>query len=673
MNNYFERRYVVTGIFIAIAVILLGRLFYIQIIDDRYALLAKYNVQRKIIIFPARGVILDRNNKILAQNEPVYDITVIPKQVKPFDTLEFCRMLGIDKAGFDKRFAKAKKYSLYKESVFEKQISVRLFAPLQERLQDDFPGFYSQARTVRTYPDSVAAHFLGYIGEVNDATIEKSGGYYRRGDYIGISGVEKSYENLLRGQRGVKTFMVDSRNVDKGKFANGAFDTVAVAGERLVSSLDLRIQKLGEKLMRNKVGSIVAIEPSTGEILAFVSSPTYDPNLMAGRQRGNNYAKMLKDPYKPSLVRPIQAIYPPGSSFKPLDGLIALQEGIITPQTTFYCPHYYQAGNRRVKCEHFDGVTDLRKAISQSCNTYFCYVFDRLMNANGSKNIRPTLSAWKEKVNKFGFGVKLDVDLPHEYRGNVPTPLHFDNVFGKNRWRSSSIISLAIGQGELNATPLQMANIEAVIANHGYFYKPHLIKAIGDRKVVKAEYTVKNTVGIDEQYFEPIIDGMQDVVDHGTAVQARIPGIVMCGKTGTVQNNHGKNHSVFVAFAPRDNPKIAIAVVVENAGYGSSWAAPIASYMVEKYLRDTITKPKAEVQYIMNANLLPPPPGWKPPVKKLSRKDSLLRDSIRKDSLKKRKIDTLKKPSDIRSASRKTKSDSANRIIAYLPKRKENE
>ncbi|WP_345950927.1 penicillin-binding protein 2 [Mucilaginibacter sp. PAMB04274] len=673
MNSYFERRYVITAIFITIAFILLARLFYIQIIDDRYFLFAKGNVLRRTIIYPARGPIFDRNNKILVQNVPVYDILVTPREVKPFDTLEFCRLIGIDKAGFDKRFEKAKKYSPFRASVFEKQISVQLYAPLQERLADEFKGFTVQARTVRTYPDSVAAHFLGYIGEASQATIEKSGGFYRPGDYVGISGIERSFEEVLRGQRGVRNDMVDSRNVKKGSFANGAYDTVAVAGERLISSLDIRIQKLGEQLMRNKVGSIVAIEPSTGEILAFVSSPTYDPNLMAGRERGNNMAKMLKDPYKPTFVRPIQATYPPGSSFKPLDALIALQEGIITPQTTFFCPHYYMAGNHRVNCEHFDGVTDLRKGISQSCNPYFCNVFDKLMNVNGSRNIRNTLTTWKEKVNKFGFGVKLDVELPFEYKGNVPTPLRYDRVFGKNRWRSSSIISLAIGQGELLATPLQMANIEAVIANHGFYYKPHLIKAIGDKQIIKKEYTQRNYVGIDAQYFEPVIDGMQDVVDRGTAAQARIPGIVMCGKTGTVQNPHGKNHSVFVAFAPRENPKIAIAVVVENAGYGSSWAAPIASYLVEKYLRDTITKPKAEVRYILNANLLPPPPGWKPPVKKLSKKDSLCRDSLRKDSIKKRKADTISVKPELRSAGKKNKNDTVNKILAYQPKRREDE
>jgi penicillin-binding protein 2 len=670
MNNYFERRYVITGIFIAIAVILLARLFYIQIVDDRYALLANYNVQRKIIDFPARGVILDRNENPLVQNVQVYDIMVTPREVVAFDTLEFCRLIGIDKAGFDKRLDKARKYSPYRASIFEKQISVQQYAPLQERIQDEFKGFFTQPRTVRTYPDSVAAHFLGYIGEANDAAIEKSGGYYRPGDYIGISGVEKSFESVLRGQRGVHTFMVDSRNTTKGSFANGAFDTAAVAGERLISSLDIRLQKLGEQLMHNKVGSIVAIEPATGEILAFVSSPTYDPNLMAGRDRSKNYVKLMKDPYKPLLDRPIQAGYPPGSSFKPLDGLIALQEGIITPQTTFYCPHFYQAGNRRVKCEHFDGVTDLRKAIAQSCNTYFCYVFDKLMNARGQKNIRTTLLDWKEKVNKFGFGTKLDVELPYERKGYVPKPEFYDKAFGNKRWRSSSIISLAIGQGELQSTPLQLANIEATIANRGFYYKPHLIKAIGDKKITKTEYTTKINVGIDTVYFLPVIDGMQDVVDHGTAVQARI---TMCGKTGTVQNNHGKNHSVFVAFAPRDNPKIAIAVIVENGGYGSSWAAPIASYLVETYLRGKITKPKGEVEYIMNANLLPPPPGWKPPVKKLTHKDSLRRDSLKKDSVKKLKRDTIK-PVELKSASRKKNNDSTNKILAYQqPKRKEDE
>ncbi|WP_158827023.1 penicillin-binding protein 2 [Mucilaginibacter lacusdianchii] len=676
MNNYFERRYIVTGIFIALAVVLLARLFYIQIVDERYTVFANKNVLRRRINYPARGPILDRTGKILVQNVAVYDVMVTPNDVKPFDTLELCHLLGITKADFDKRFVKAVKYSPYRESVFEKQLSKDMYAAFQERLAD-FPGFFTIQRSIRTYPDSVAAQFLGYIGEANDAAIKRSGGYYSPGDYIGISGVERAYEKELRGQRGVEFQMVDSRNIKKGRFANGAYDTIPVAGERLISSLDLNIQKLGEQLMQNKVGSIVAIEPSTGEILAFVSSPTYDPNLLVGKERGNNIAKLYKNPYRPFNVRPIQAKYPPGSSFKPLDALIALQEGIITPQTTFFCPHYYMAGNHRVACEHFDGVTDLRKGISQSCNPYFCNVFDRLMNVNGSKNIRTTLAKWKTQVNRFGFGIKLDVDLPFEARGNVPTPLRYDNVFGKNRWRSSSIISLAIGQGELLATPLQMANVEAVIANRGFYYKPHLIKAIGDKQVIKTEYTIRNDVGIDQRYFEPVINGMQDVVDHGTAAASRIPGIIMCGKTGTVQNPHGKNHSVFVAFAPRDTPRIAIAVVVENGGYGASWAAPIGSYMIEKYLRGYVSRPKAQVDYIINKNLLPPPPGWKPPVKRTLR-DSAKVDSLKRDSTKKAKRfkrDSIQQSLQLKSAARRNpkKQDSVNQITAALIQKKEDE
>ncbi|HEY0667209.1 MAG TPA: penicillin-binding protein 2 [Sphingobacteriaceae bacterium] len=604
MNSFFARKFVIQAIFIAVALLLLIRLFYIQVLNDKYYLSAENNVLRKVIVYPARGIILDRNNKILVQNEPVYDLMVIPREVKPFDTLELCRLLDLEKEAFDKKFKKAKNYSPYRASIFEKQLSATTYARLQEKLYD-FSGFFVQNRTVRHYPDSIAGQFLGYIGEVNDKIIEQSGGFYRPGDYIGISGVEKAYEELLRGQRGVQNVMVDAFNRPKGHFADGAYDTIAVSGERLISSLDIRIQKLGEQLMKNKVGSIVAIEPSTGEILAFVSSPSYDPNLLVGRERGNNVAKLYQDPYKPFLIRPIQARYSPGSSFKPIDGLIALQQGLIDPKTTFYCPGGYRAGNHWVRCEHVDGTTDLAKAIKMSCNTYFCYIFDKLITVNGPRNIRPAFNAWRDQVMKFGLGSPLNIDLPAESRGLVPTDEHYDKVFGKNRWRSSSIISLAIGQGELLTTPLQMANMECIIANRGFYYTPHLIKAIGNKKIVKPEFTVKHDVGIDPRHFEPVIDGMQQVVESGTAYYARIPNITLVGKTGTVQNPHGKNHSVFVAFAPRVNPKIAIAVVVENAGYGSSWAAPIASFIVEKYLTDSISKPKAEVDFIINSNLLP--------------------------------------------------------------------
>ncbi len=607
MNSFFERRYVISGIFLVIIFILLARLFYIQIIDPRYAIYANANVRRPVIYNAARGPILDRNGKVLVQNVAFYDIMVTPKQVKPFDTVEFCKLLGIDRPTFDKQWTHAVKYSSYQASIFEKQISATAYASIQERLSE-FPGFSSTPRYLRTYPDSVGAQFLGYIGEVTDDKVNHSHGYYHPGDLVGITGVEKSYEAVLRGQRGIENWMVDSRNKRKGKYANGMFDTAAVAGQRLTSSLDLDIQKLGEQLMHNKVGSIVAIEPSTGEILCYVSSPTYNPNLMVGRERGNNAEKLYEDPYSPFFIRPIQAKYPPGSSFKPLSALIALQEGIITPSTSYYCPGYYVAGNRRFKCNNGEahGEVDLSSAVAKSCNGYFMMVFQKIMDRDGAKKTEQTFTQWRAQVNKFGLGTKLDLDMPGEARGNLPTPLHYDNIYKPGGWRSSTILSLAIGQGELLATPLQMANLECIVANHGYYYKPHLIKAIGAENVIKKEYLARNYVGIDSGNFEPVINGMQAVVETGTAIRSKIPGIIMCGKTGTAQNTHGDSHSIFVAFAPRDHPKIAIAVVVENSGEGAHWAAPIASFIVEKYLKGSIS-PREYINpdYFMNANKLP--------------------------------------------------------------------
>ncbi len=663
MNKFFERRYVIGGVFITIILILLARLFYIQIVDDKYLLYANSNVNRKIIQFPDRGPILDRNGQILVQNSLVYDISVTPKDVKPFDTLEFCKLIGIDKAEFDKRLLKAEKYSHVLQSPFEQQLSPQLYASLQERLSE-FPGFTVDPHPVRTYPDSTAAQFLGYISEVKDVDIKNSGGYYRPGDYIGSTGVEKAYENVLRGQRGVKNMMVDSRGIQKGSYANGAYDTVAVPGERLTSSLEINIQKLGEKLMQNKVGSIVAIEPSTGEILAFVSSPTYDPNLMVGRERGNNAAKLYNDPYSPFLVRPIQAYYRPGSSFKPLSALIALQAGIITPETTYNCPGYYWAGNRKISCYNHEahGTVNLSSAVAVSCNGYFSMVFERIMNAAGRKDILPAFSSWRENVAKFGLGRKLGLDMPNEKRGNLPTAQNYDKMYNRGGWRSSTIIPLAIGQGELDATPLQLANIECTIANHGYYYLPHLIKSIGTRNVVRPEDTVKHNVGISGQYFEPVIDGMQAVVDHGTAAASKIPGTVMCGKTGTADNTHGKPNSVFVAFAPRDHPRIAIAVVVENGGQGANWAAPIASYLVEKYLTGTISRPQDEFNRIMNANLLPD----------LSTYYQHNKKRAQLDSLKKSRLDSARKIGPVKSASNKNKRDPSVKYLAAI-KQKENE
>ncbi len=606
MNSFFARKFVVQGIFIAISIILLARLFYIQVISDEYILSAENNVIRRLPIYPARGVILDRNENILVQNEPVYDLMVVPREVKPFDTLQFCKLVGIDKNGFDRRFKKARSYSPYKASIFEKQLSVQIYASFQEKLSN-FPGFFVQNRTVRRYPDSIAPHFLGYIGEVNQKVIENSNGFYRQGDYHGITGVEKSYETLIRGRRGVQNLMVDALNRPKGNYANGKYDTVAVAGEHMISSLDKELQKLGEKLMKNKIGSIVAIEPSTGEILSFVSSPGYDPNLMVGRQRGNNYMALLNDNYKPMFVRPIQAEYPPGSIFKVVNALVAEQFGLINENTYFFCPGGYRYGRKGfMACTHVHGSIDLKGSITESCNTYYGYTYARMIDQAGMRPVN-AYKKWRTAVSAFGIGTALGVDLPGERNGLLPSAKFYTKRFKNDRWGSAFTISLSIGQGELGITTLQMANVMAIVANRGFFYKPHLIKAIGDKNVIKEEFLKKNNAGIDSKYFDVIIDGMSAVVNQpsGTAWYSKIPNIEMCGKTGTVQNPHGKDHSVFVAFAPRDNPKIAIAVVVENAGFGATWSAPIASLMVEKYINKEILRPKAYMDRLVDANLLP--------------------------------------------------------------------
>ena len=606
MNSFFARKFVVQGIFIVLTAVLIARLFYIQVISDEYILSAENNVIRRLPIYPARGVILDRYEKILVQNEPVYDLMVIPREVKAFDTLEFCKLIGIDKAGFDKRFKKARTYSPYKASIFEKQLSVQIYGSFQEKLSN-FSGFFVQNRTVRRYPDSIAAHFLGYIGEVNQKVIEKSKGFYNQGDYHGITGIEKSYEELLRGQRGVQNLMVDALNRPKGNYAEGKYDTIAVSGEHMISSLDKELQKFGEQLMHHKIGSIVAIEPSTGEILSFVSSPAYDPNLMVGRQRGNNYMALLNDKYKPMFVRPIQAEYPPGSIFKVVNALVAQQFGLINENTYFFCPGGYRYGKKGfMGCTHVHGSINLKNSITESCTTYYGYAYSRMIDYAGMRPVN-AFKRWRKAVSAFGIGTALGIDLPGERNGLLPTDELYTKRFKNNQWGSAYTISLSIGQGELGITPLQMANVMAIVANRGFFYKPHLIKAIGSKKVIKKEYLQKNNAGINSKYFNVVIDGMSAVVNQpsGTAWYSKIEDIEMCGKTGTVQNPHGKDHSVFVAFAPRDNPKIAIAVVVENAGFGATWSAPIASLMVEKYIKKTISRPQVYVDRIIQANLLP--------------------------------------------------------------------
>lgn len=636
MDQLFNRKYVIQGIFVILTIILLANLFYIQIGTDKYFINANSNALRKSYIFPARGVILDRNNKILAQNQPTYDLIVTPKLVKPFDTLSLCKIIGIDMSTFREKLEKATIRSRFQASIFQKLLSVQTYAALQEKLAN-YEGFEVQKRTIRYYPDSIAAHFLGYMREVNATDLEKFDGYYKSGDYIGRTGIEKQYEVNLRGTKGVTHILYNSKNVAQGKYADGKLDSMAISGEQLTSTIDSRIQKLGEELLANKVGSIVAIEPATGEVLAFVSSPGYEPNKLVGSNFSENYREIFADPNRAFIVRPIQGGYSPGSAFKPLDALIALSEGVVDPSSTIFCPGYYVAGNRRFKCEHTDGPTNLRWALSRSCNTYFYSIFARMMTKNGGARGKQQAAYenWQNKVRKFGIGDTLGIDFPGEKAYKLYRKKDYDKMHGKY-WSNSTIMSVAIGQGEISTTPLQMANIMAIIANRGYYLKPHLVKGIGNNKYVDPKYKEKHYVDIDAKHFESVIDGMQDAVNTstGTATESRLRNIIMAGKTGTVQNSRGKNHSVFIGFAPKDNPKIAIAVIVENGGYGGAYAAPIASYLTEKYLTDSLTGRLingATIQKYKDANLLPIIREAKPVKKNV---DSLKADSLNKDTKK---------------------------------------
>ncbi|MBL7924263.1 MAG: penicillin-binding protein 2 [Bacteroidia bacterium] len=593
------QRFVILSIFTAVVIIFLIRLFYIQVINESYSVSATNNVLRYITDYPARGMIYDRKGKIIAYNQAVYDLMVIPKQVKDLDTAEFCRLLDLSRDAFLDKMKKASTFSKMKASIFEKQISAETFASFQEKLYK-FQGFFVQPRTLRKYPNNTAAHVLGYIGEVNDELIAKNP-YYRQGDYIGISGIEQSYELELRGRRGVRIVMVDVFNREKGSYKNGAYDTIAIAGQNLVATLDAELQAYGEKLLQNKVGSLVAIEPQTGEILAMISSPGYDPNLLVGRVRSKNYAYLLRDPLKPLFNRAMQAYYPPGSTFKLTNALAALQEGLIHTGTTF--PHSFVVGSKSVKCHPHPPIA-LEGAIQYSCNPYFCNTFRTFIDNRKYGSSEKGYRLWREYQMSFGIGKKIGVDMPHELKGLIPSVEFYDKYYGSGRWRASTIYSLGIGQGELGINPMQMANIICIIANKGFYYTPHVIKQIGGKANLTRNLAEKHYSMVDAKNFDIIQDGMQRVVEAGTARIARFDSVTICGKTGTAQNPHGKDHSLFVAFAPRENPKIAIAVMVENAGYGATWAAPIASLMMEKYFNDSIKRHELE-ERMFNGYLLP--------------------------------------------------------------------
>jgi penicillin-binding protein 2 len=600
-DPFINRKYIVMVLIVFAALILLTRLFIIQVVKDTYRLSADNNVLRYITQYPARGLIFDRNKKLIVYNQAAYDLMVVPTQTTAIDTAEFCKLIEIPVTSFSERMQDALAYSRRAPSVFLKQISAETYARLQEKLFL-YPGFYVQPRTLRKYSKPIASHLLGYVSEVDESTINKEP-YYKSGDYIGKLGIEEAYEKDLRGKRGVKIYLVDVYSRIKGSYADGRLDTIAVQGKDIISSIDMDLQEYGEYLMKNKTGSIVALEPKTGEVLALVSAPNYDPELLVGRIRSENFMKLNSDTaWKPLFNRALQAFYPPGSTFKPINGLIGLQENVIEPSTMFGCSNGYLF----VSCHSHNSPLDLEHGISNSCNSYFCQTYRRILENPNYLTIGDAYTRWKEYLNEFGFGSKLGIELSNELSGNVPSTAYFDRYYGKNRWKALTVISMAIGQGELGTTPLQMANMTAAIANRGYFYTPHVVKSIGVNEPVNQKYRTKHVISIDSANFEEIILGLESAVNGEAGATARIAAlrdIIVCGKTGTAQNPHGKDHAVFIAFAPKDDPKIAIAVYVENAGFGASYAAPVASLMIEKYLRGEITNIAME-QRMAELNLM---------------------------------------------------------------------
>ncbi|MDD2277621.1 MAG: penicillin-binding protein 2 [Bacteroidales bacterium] len=600
-----NRKYIISGIILIIFLVITFRLFFLQVVDRSYRLSASNNVLRYITQYPARGLVYDRNGELLVYNQAAYDLMVIPRQIKPFDTIEFCSVLEISKEFVDNRLKEAKAHSSFRPSIFLKQVSAETYAKLQEKLFK-FPGFYVQPRTLRAYPNSIGAHFLGYVGEVDDRKIREDA-YYKMGDYIGISGLERTYEEELRGKKGVSVYLVDVHNRIKGSYAEGKYDTLVVLGKDLTTSIDIELQKFGEMLMQNKLGGIVAIEPSTGEILAMISGPNYDPNLLVGRPRTLNFRNLDADTLKPLFNRPLMAKYPPGSTFKIVNALIGLEEKIVFPQTQYYCDGGYRIG-RGVGCHNHPSPTDLIKSIQVSCNTYYCNVFRNIIDKPSLGGVEQGFTVWKNHVESFGFGKKLNIDQPNELAGIVPSIEFYNRYFRKGGWSSLTILSLSIGQGELGTTPLQMANMTAAIANRGWYYTPHFVKEIDGKENIEPRFKIKNYTTIDSLWYNYIVEGMYLAVNGepgsgSTARIAVIPDIDVCGKTGTSQNPHGKDHSVFVAFAPKDNPKIAVAAYIENAGWGASWAAPIASLMIEKYLTGEIKRKWLE-QRMLETTLL---------------------------------------------------------------------
>jgi len=591
MNQFKDRRYVFAVAIILMGLIFMVRLFQIQVVDKSFEQYALNNAQSVRIIYPARGLIYDRHGEIMVYNKAAYDIMVTPRQLLPFDTTGLCEMLQITRESAIERLNSAKAYSRRVPSVFVKQVSYENAALLQEKMFR-FPGFYVQTRTLREYTMPIASHALGHVGEV-DQDILDSESYYQLGDYIGVSGVEKAYEEYLRGQKGKNIFLKDVHNQTIESYQEGRLDETVEVGKNLTTTLDMELQAYGEKLMSPYTGSVVAIEPSTGEVLALVSAPSYSPDLLVGRNLGVEFGKLATDTLNPIFNRALMAQYPPGSTFKTIMALIGLQEGVTTTSTEHHCYYGFYVGSIHTGCHLHETPLNLIESIQNSCNAYYINVLKSILQDVKYPSTADAYDNWRNHLLSMGFTSPLGIELTNEKNGNIPQPGYFNRIYGENHWNYLTVRSLAIGQGELLITPIQMANMTATIANRGYYITPHLVKDIEGDGQLEDRYREKHFTSIDSAHYGPVVDGMDLVVNGGegsTARNARVEGITVCGKTGTAENPHGNDHSIFIAFAPKEDPKIAIAVYVENQGFGTTYAAPIASLMIEKYLTGEVKR-----------------------------------------------------------------------------------
>lgn len=603
-DQFRDRQFIIKTLFVIAAVLLVGKAAMLQVLDPDFRRRAGATGIEKVTVLPSRGLIFDRTGKLMLNNDAVYDVMCTYNQLDPkMDTSKFCNLLSITKeefiANITKDFKNNKRFSKNKAYQFLSKISPEVYARFQESLYE-FPGFSIESKNIRSYPSKSAAQVLGYISEVNQRQMDFYKGLYNKGDIIGSSGLESEYEGQLKGEKGISYLLKDNLGRPLGPYRDGSADSLSMAGKDIISTVDIDLQQYGEELLAGKSGSVVAIEPETGEILAMISAPTYDPNLLSiNRNRGEAFMELINDPRKPFFDRTVMAKYPPGSIFKTLVALIGLQEGVLSAGRGMNCNGGFHYNNLTVKCVHNHGyLPNLAEGIGHSCNNYFCTVFKDIVDKYGFYNSHKGYDVFVQHLYDFGLGKTLDIDYPHETGGNVPTCAYYDKIYPKDKgsWYSTTVISLGIGQGEMQMTTLQMANLAATIANRGHFFTPHLIKTFKDGTKIPEKYTKLHKTRVEQQHFDPVIDGMERCVQSGTATGAKIPDIELCGKTGTVQNPHNRNkdHSVFFGFAPKNNPKIAIAAYVEFGGFGSSAGAPIASLMIEKYLNGKVIRKDME-------------------------------------------------------------------------------